>query len=828
MAAVTYKVKKGDTLSEIAVANNTTVNNLLSLNPDITNKDLIYVGQVIIISGSAATKTTTKSQSAKVTAFGLQSNTDRTVFATWAWSKSNTDGYQVRWKYSTGDGVWFEGSDSKITSKQSIYNAPENATSVAFYVKPISKTYKSGNKDVTYWSAGWSKVNKYSFSDNPPAEPPTPSNVTIENRKLTVKLENLTDLNADEIQFHILKNGSTFKTGKASITNNQVSYSCTVDTSGDYRVRCRSYRDGVYSSWSDYSSDMFSEPDATQGIYLLSALSETSVNINWYDVAKAESYEVQYTTVKSYFDVNPAEVKSHSVESVVGQAIITGLETGKEYFFRVRAITKSKEGAWSDIESVVIGKAPAAPTTWSSTTTAISGNVLTLYWVHNSIDGSSQTYAQLELTIAGKTETHTIQNSTDEETKDKTSFYIIDTSAYPEGTKIQWRVKTAGILTDDNGDYKYSEWSVQRTVDVYATPTVSLSVTNANGEVFDQLESFPIKISAIAGPNTQKPIGHHISVTANSSYETIDEIGNQKMINSGSAVYSRFFDTSDNPLNISLSAVDLDLKNNISYKITCTVSMNSGLTAVESQEFTVAWTDEEYWPDAEIAYDKETYTTNIRPYCVDENGDLIEGLKMSVYRREFDGSFTELITGLDNTSGTYITDPHPALDYARYRVVAISSTTGAVSFYDVPGYPINEDAAILQWDEQWSNFDVMSEDPLDEPAWTGSLLRLPYNLDVDDKYSPDVEFVNYIGRKHPVGYYGTQVGHTQTWKAEIVKSDVETLHALRRLARWMGNVYVREPSGSGYWANVVVSFSQTHCELTTPVSLEITRVEGGV
>ena len=87
--------------------------------------------------------------------------------------------------------------------------------------------------------------------------------------------------------------------------------------------------------------------------------------------------------------------------------------------------------------------------------------------------------------------------------------------------------------------------------------------------------------------------------------------------------------------------------------------------------------------------------------------------------------------------------------------------------------------------------------------------------------------VEYIGRSHPVSYYGTQIGETATWKVDIDKEDEETLYALRRLATWMGDVYVREPSGSGYWANVVVSFSQTHNEVVIPVSLDITRVEGG-
>ena len=107
-------------------------------------------------------------------------------------------------------------------------------------------------------------------------------------------------------------------------------------------------------------------------------------------------------------------------------------------------------------------------------------------------------------------------------------------------------------------------------------------------------------------------------------------------------------------------------------------------------------------------------------------------------------------------------------------------------------------------------------------------MKLLYNIDVSDNNSPDVSLVNYIGRKYPVTYYGTQIGSTSTWNVAIEKSDTETLYALRRLQVWMGDCYVREPSGSGYWANITVTFSQKHKELTIPVTLNITRVEGGV
>ena len=117
---------------------------------------------------------------------------------------------------------------------------------------------------------------------------------------------------------------------------------------------------------------------------------------------------------------------------------------------------------------------------------------------------------------------------------------------------------------------------------------------------------------------------------------------------------------------------------------------------------------------------------------------------------------------------------------------------------------------------------------MEKPPWSGSLLKLPYNINVSDKNDVDVSLVKYQGRKHPVSYYGTQLGSSSSWSVEIPKSDKETLYAIRRLSIWTGDVYVREPSGTGYWANIKVSYNVNHCETTIPVSFDITRVEGGL
>lgn len=832
MANVTYTVKKGDTLSAIALKYGTTVSALTKLN-NISNPNYIVVGQVLVISGTSTTKSNS-SYKPVIDVFGLQSGTSRTLFATWLWDKSNTENYKVKWVYYTGDGVGFIGDESEVTHKQSLYSAPENATWVAFYVKPISKKHKVNGKETSYWTGQWSTVKKYYFTEEPPSKPATPS-VEIKEYTLTTKVENIGD-DTTSVQFQVIWLDNThvqpdhgadrppvervFRTGTANVKSKTASYSCNVDAGREYKVRCRGYKNGKYGPWSEYSTNVDTVPAAPKdGINILRALSETSVFVHW-EYVSADSYELEYTTDKHYFDTSN-DVQKFTMENIEHHAEITGLETGKEWFFRLRSVKGEYKSPWSPIVSIKLGSVPSAPTTYSLTTTAIVGEPLTLYWVHNSEDGSDETYAQIQFDIGGTVTTETIQNDIADDRENPARSYSFNTSGYPEGTQIKWRVRTRGILAT------YSEWSVQRTVDVYAPPTVVLSVTDSEGQPLSDLTSFPFYISATAGPATQTAIGYHISIIAGETYETVDNLGNDVVVNVGQEVYSRYFNVSELE-EIAISPSDVNLDNNITYTIACTASMNSGLTAETVFAFTVAWEDALYFPNAEIIYNEETFTTSIRPFCVDEGERPVSGVTLSVYRREFDGTFTEIGTGIDNLNNTFITDPHPALDFARYRVVAIDDATGAVSYYDVPGYPIGEKAIIIQWEEDWSSFDTTGEeDPLEQPAWSGSLLKLPYNVDVSNSYNLDVTHVNYIGRRHPVSYHGTHVGETATWNTTIPKSDIDTLYALRRLSIWMGNVYVREPSGTGYWATLKVSFNQKHKNVTIPVTLNVTRVAGG-
>lgn len=896
----THKVVKGDTLSEIAQKYGTTVSYLAKLN-NIKNVNLIYVGQVLKISETvtvtpskpnptpapSTNNTSTKQLSTRptITAFGLQADTDRTFFATWTWSNSQTDKFEVRWFYGTDNNVKFTGNSSSVepidnSLHQSIYNAPENATYVSFQVKPISKTHKVNDKDVYYWTAQWSTEKTYNMKNLPPATPPSPT-VSMEDYTLKAEVNGVAS-EVTDVEFEIIQNDSmVYKIGKSKVTTTTAKYSCSVSPGFNYKVRCRAIKNNIYSEWTEYSSNVNTKPNKPSRIIEMKALSPTSLTLSWESVTTAESYDIEYAIQLDYLGASNASTTINNVNG--SRYVITGLTSGEKYFVRVRAVNDQGESDWTEASSIILGDTPAAPTTWSSSSTVVVGEEMKLYWMHNSKDGSKESKAELKYIVNNESEV--VKEVIKTNISDDVSYYYLATRSFTEGAVVRWCVRTAGITG------VYGPWSATRMINIYAPPSLSLRLSNdsSGNETIRNVTKFPFYITASAGPQSQKVIGFHISIISKDSYETMDEFGNIKMITKGQEVFSKFYDIDINTLFVTMTPVDINLENNCEYELICTVTMDTGLTEEEKLSFSVSLMETQYYPTAEMLFDEKTLSVNIRPYCTDkpyvfykvshdpltriytrttividpldgtsidnaltdrddlvfagvdsndqvvyftvvqsEEERLVDNVLLDVFRQEYDGRFVAIATNVPNTDSIYVTDPHPSLDSARYRIVSTDMDTGTMSYIDLPGYTIGIKSVIIQWDETWGNLHVMGDDPVDEVTWAGSMLKLPYNIDVSDSNTLDVSLVEYIGRSHPVSYYGTQLGTTSTWNVDIPKYDKNTLYGLRRLAIYTGDVYVREPSGSGYWANISVSFSQKHNDLVIPVTLDIKRVEGGM
>lgn len=819
----------------------------------------------------------------------LQSGTDRLLYATWEWKKGNTDKYKVTWRYYTGDGVWFIGSESEESygsagwSVRVTYTAPNNALKVSCSVKPISKTYqkktgKNSFTEVSYWTAQ-ERAQSYEFSNaGLPSTPSTPS-ITIENDYTLVVELSVPDNNTDSIELEIVQdNKTTYAAPVVNVAKNYVRYTRKIAGGHQYKVRARARVNGIpyfnqnakktansridyktvypfyASAWSDYSSNISTVPAAPTKITRHNIDTLNSINLYWTAVNGADGYTVEYTVAKKFFD-RSSETQTLSVTSP--SALVTQLDSGQTWYFRVKATNSQGDSGWSAVYAVVLGVAPSAPTTWSEVATAVVGDTVRFYWVHNSEDSSTQQDAEIQVAVGDgewqtKTPTYLSPNAgeasylsyetflyTSGELVDALGERILDAngnvvstavySAYSEGAVIRWRVRTQGVL-----EGAWSPWSTERVMVLYAPPSVGLVVTDSEeseSSVFT-FTSFPIYIKAIAYPATQRAVSWHISVTANGSYEAHDTVGRQVIVTAGDEIYSEYISSTEaeNILSKVLNAGNIDLENGQGYTITVKVGMSSGMTAESSQAITVNWTVDNFWPNAEIGIDQEALCAYIRPYCVDEDEELIENLVLSVYRRDYDGRFTEIATGIENLGSTVVVDPHPSLDYARYRIVAMSTETGMIAFYDMPGEPIGETGIVIQWNEAWSDFDMPSRDgdAVATRVWAGSMLKLPYNVRVSEATAIDKNLVEYIGRSAPVSYYGTQLGVSGSWSSDIPASDIETRYALRRLQIWRGDAYVREPNGVGYWASVNVSFNKDYNNLLMPVTIEVTRVEGGM
>lgn len=812
------------------------------------------------------------------------------LVATWTWNYSHTKEFNCKWEYhvgtkANGKTIWFSASASTTDAshKNSLYSPPENAKGVRFSVKPISTTYKKNNKDTNYWTI--SSYTKATFKLKTEVvklkfdTPPTPS-VSLSADRLTVSIANY-ETNSDpslsasaKIHFELSYiNIVGMKGIDSSLSLGHSNAVFEVLPNQSVQVRCKAipydtalYEESDYSSW---SSATFTLP-ITPIIENIRAISQTGVSIKLKNGTLATSYEVQYSEdyAALYGTVGSESVYSKTFDNITSNTNwveVTGLETGKHWYFKIRGANDGGSTAFSSIVDVILGQAPNAPTIWSSSYALGENEEVVLYWTHNSLDGSKEVNAILNFRISyvnkntGNIDTQVlaeevVPNISKDPEKTTFSYRFDPTKKMPgvQVTKLTWKCKTKGISPN------YSPYSITNDIDFYIKPEVELRFAQKNEWYWDSLDledgniyetigelkgyydqnpfimkSFPLYVLATVYPINEavRPIDSYFSIYADETYETLDYMGNTSWVMEGEEVYRHSMaspNLQNNTYMFWILPSDVVLENGISYRFHARVITDVGMIAEEEWRFIVDFQEDNVVLNAETSYDPENVSIYVEPYCETEEGEpYLDGMYLSVFRQNYDGQFTEIAKNLEAIRGTTVIDPHPTLRYVKYRI-AVMSINGTMSFTDLAGIPVPETAIVLQWDETWSEFDLFEADSFSEPVQKLSMLKLPFNVDTSEDNQVDSELVQYIGRKNPVAYYGTQVGQKMSLATDVVATDTDTIYQLRRLAIWLGNVYVREPTGHGYWAKVDVSFSKTHLDVKIPVKITCTRVEGGI
>lgn len=792
---------------------------------------------------------------------GMQAGSDRGCYAQWKFAKANQDktkasknqasGFEVDWEYwdgqrfaqtaaqkkagKPGDAKWMPGSSSTIDVYaagvgsglfRALYTAPSSALKVRCRVLPVSKTrdvtvsvtktYKDGKLTKTqnnkeskpFFTAKWSAYVAHDFRND--AIPAPDVEVELAENGLTCSVTVSSD-DADatyaDVEICTYSKGSyTRVMGKDSQRiNGEGTWSFTLSAGGTYYARARltstTKSSKATSAWA-YAS-VVTRPAVPQNP-AAEATGPTSARVAWSASTGATSYKVQHIAGDSPdFDSNPEAVDETEISAGTSYTP-SDLEPGTVHWFRVRACNASGESGWSATCSCTVATPPEAPTVLDTASSYMEGGTARIRWTHNATDGSAQTAAQVELSYTGP-------NAPGEgETVDvdgAVQALALDLAGMGDGTSVAFRVRTKGAHAD------WSPWSGTRSFAVYEQPNLGCVLEQPDGagdwrplSSDDPLACFPIHATLDASGGGNAVVAYDVAIVCAAPADVIDMYGRTVRTSVGEVAWQGHYDTSDDPLEVEVGAGECMLADGGTYELRAAVAMASGLRAEsDPAPFGVSFDVSMAQPSATVTFDPDYLTADVVPACYEldpetgeETGELRDGTSLAVYRIEADGDLVCLARRVANDGATTVTDPHATFRECWYHVVAVDDATGVSTAADYSD-DSEHGSCTIQWGESWR--------PAGEGAtrydYEGSILDGFYNMTFDQDVEPSAEAARYAGRKRPVHYYdGIAVEESASYTIQFSLSDAETMSLARALLAYPGDVYVREPTGTGYWARV--------------------------
>jgi len=787
----------------------------------------------------------------------LKPGSEKTALLSWTFKDApQATGFEYAWEYLRGS-KWIPSSHGTAEKEAARvgnassktfrieYSAPEDALKVRCKIRPVSGTYTvtENKKEVEkkYFTANWTGVVTLAFSIKMDA-PSITVDMDGTYAKVTVTSSESDCGTCDVEVYDGSKRLASLCVNKRKCEGEAVLHfkdKNKVPPGKTYKFRARIHPKTGGSTANRKADSNWSEKvngksiPATPKANKASALSSTSARFTWSSADGAATYEVEYVAdSSSYFNTNPSMVSS--VDDIHGTTFdAVNVESGHKYYFRVRAVNETGEGAWSSVLNTVLATRPDAPTVYDTDPSYIYGQTVRLRWTHNSEDESDQTAAKVYVSIgSGQPMMFSVSNDADhyDLNTGSSSFSAL---AQASGTTLTWNVETKGVHSS------YSPRSESRSFKVYLQPTASVSFESNGEPIVGDMTSWPLEIVMEAGNGgsleADAPAAYTLTIAPLQEVEVIDIYGDTQLTPAGETVFSQTYypvnRSQANMVTAVLGPGDVDLVSGVDYRFIVDAAMESGLRASTSANQRV-YIDVTEIPDpsAGVWFDPELLTAYIEPACYaeDENGDptdeLQENIELAVYRMEANGSLTLLLDGIQNDEATTIADPHANFGTCTYRVVARDTETGAVSYDDMYANS-SHSTCVIQWDEEW----VINNNGDDEDnlyyGLSGTRIDGLYNMQLSESGEVEREHAEFIGRKHPVAYYGTQLGHTARYSLDFPRDDTATLALCRQLLAYRGDVYIREPRGMGFWASVRCGLSMDSKTETVSLSVDATEVD---
>jgi hypothetical protein len=250
-----------------------------------------------------------------------------------------------------------------------------------------------------------------------------------------------------------------------------------------YLVGCIS---GSLSASSDTSNVTYNTPATPSGLVASRTASNTVV-VNFTNPARTDTaINIQRSTDGSSWS---------TLAPITGSGLTSFSDNpgGGTYYYRCRTVRGSLVSDWSERSNAVVTLTPpAAPTLTSpgnGATISQSQALITYRWQHNSIDGSSQTSAELGYSTDGGA-TWIVNTTT-------TGQSMSLTNGFSANQTVIWRVRTKGAADG------WSAWSSIRSFTVKQQPQVTITspgeiITNVPFNVtWDYSDSSGTQIRAV-------------------------------------------------------------------------------------------------------------------------------------------------------------------------------------------------------------------------------------------------------------------------------------------------------------------------------------------
>lgn len=736
-----------------------------------------------------------------------------------------TDEYRVTWAYDVMD---LSGKTKRVTksatttkSANDTFDVPDNATKVYVTVTPVAKEYTYYNRSVdskgkasyekksAKWYTGAATTKNASTGVGTP-DAPGIDDLGIDGRTITVKVASDDALHAKYV-LYVLVNGSQVSAISQSTTEDVATFivrDCKFSAKYGFQASIIN-ASGKESPRSARSADVLVIPDSPKTAPTVTAGEDGAWVACPENPPYASKWTVQYVVASTreaalgLFESNP-----ESSEATANRFVLADVEPNKNYYFRYKVGNDTGDCAqWSPVSSqaFIYGTKPDRPSAYNEKGAYVNTETARLYWVHNSSDGSVQTGAKVSYRIGdGEKVTHTLEG-------DATSLDL-PLEGIEDGTEIVWSVETKGVSPT------WSEPSESVTFKVWEQPVVIVGVS-------ELIDRYPIAITVDPSAPNQAPLAIDVEVMAVAPHVMMRPNGAEALVQAGDVVWSHHATSPPDPLELSVFAGEMVLNDGQDYAVRAVCVMSSGLTCENSATFTYDVGETAFSVGADLSR-PDGRAVEIVPYAVNPSTDgsvnYAESVTISIFRIETDGSLTALVRNMPN-DGTYsFTDAHAALGRQGYRVFAVDSETGLVTWDDLESDFIGTPSLVISWSG-------MADDV--EPAESlgvsleSNVLELAYNLSVSEDHSPDMDGIEYIGRKHPVGAYGTQLGETARYSAKVPKTDTETIEAARRMTNAMTDVFVRDPIGSAYYAMAKASMSTDSDTRLVTISVDVTRTD---